>query len=864
MNIDNIVNYESEYRNAVPKSSIKGTRLVGLCPFHDDTKNSFSADLKTGQFNCFACGEKGNFISFYAKIHSVTNEQAYKEIMESHNILPEKEAKQVYTVEEYALEKKIPADWLRENCALEEGQDKDGTPWIRIPYVSSEGKLPTFRKRYARGKKPRFKWRYGSAGKLLLYGEWRLEQMAQNGYVVLVEGESDTQTMWYLGFPALGIPGAAVFRPEWSAKLEGLKLFLHIEPDIGGRTFLSQMKKKLWEGGFSGEVYTWSCEQFGVKDPSELYLKYGKEETAEKIRQAVERAEPLTLDNDIPVAIEGAPLQLRQPKGWLYSEEGIFQIDEKTFGEAMICRTPIILTKRLKNITTGEEKMEVSFLRDGRFKSCIFPRSVIFQSRNIMALADLGCTITSENAKHVVRFLEALEAENIDILPQVNSTSVMGWQKDGTFLPGNSSIILDLDSSLVARSKAYEARGSLQRWVDMVAPHRERDYFRFILAASFVSPLLRILKHRIFFVYNWANSRSGKTAALKAALSAWGDPERLMVNFNATYVALERMAGLYNDLPFGIDERQLAGDKQGALEKIVYMLSSGTGKSRGAKAGGLQATQTWRTVILATGEEPIYTETSKTGVLSRVVEIYGAPFEDEKDASQMHQETLENYGQAGPLFVEKLMEAGEDEICKRYEEMLACARETSGHRDGAFVSEISVVALADCLVDELIFGADAKEALARSKKMMTYMIAAKEENEARDVNENAAQFVLDWILSNQGSFGGKGMGPCFGELDGGMAYVFPSILREALEKGGYSYRKTMQYFVECGIVEAYTGEKNVKRRFTTVRRFNGRITRMVPVSLSKLANNYSLIDELFSGKAEKVKENVVDLFKKEK
>lgn len=73
-------------------------------------------------------------------------------------------------------------------------------------------------------------------------------------------------------------------------------------------------------------------------------------------------------------------------------------------------------------------------------------------------------------------------------------------------------------------------------------PHRSRQKFRFILAASFAAPLLRIVKQRIFFVYNWGGSKGGKTAALKAALSAWGDPERLMVNFNATQVGLERTA----------------------------------------------------------------------------------------------------------------------------------------------------------------------------------------------------------------------------------------------------------------------------------------------------------------------------------
>ena len=107
------------------------------------------------------------------------------------------------------------------------------------------------------------------------------------------------------------------------------------------------------------------------------------------------------------------------------------------------------------------------------------------------------------------------------------------------------------------------------------------------------------------------------------------------------------MAGFYCDLPLGIDERQLAGNSlysQNSLEKIVYMISGGQGRIRGNKGGGLQHTQQWRTVAIATGEEPISTSTSQTGVSTRTIEVYGAPFDNEEDASDIHRQTAINYG----------------------------------------------------------------------------------------------------------------------------------------------------------------------------------------------------------------------------
>jgi len=41
-----------------------GDQATGLCPFHDDHNPSFSVNLRTGQWICFACGRDGNWNTF--------------------------------------------------------------------------------------------------------------------------------------------------------------------------------------------------------------------------------------------------------------------------------------------------------------------------------------------------------------------------------------------------------------------------------------------------------------------------------------------------------------------------------------------------------------------------------------------------------------------------------------------------------------------------------------------------------------------------------------------------------------------------------------------------------------------------------
>lgn len=853
VNLDQVVDYRAEYTAVIQKYKITGDNLVGLCPFHQDRNDSFSVDLKTGKWHCFAEDEGGNFVTFWAKYQGIDTKEAYKEILARYGITPEHERQAQstnasglgsYTLERYSFDKRLPADFLRDTCRVDTGRDRDGTEYLRMPYFFEDGKEAAIRKRYA---KKEFRWMRGSKGKICLYGEWRLPGIRKAGYAVLVEGESDTQTLWYLGIPAIGIAGASMFKDYQTIGLQDLKLYIHKEPDGGGDTFYRKLTHALADTGFTGEVYVWSCQSLGKKDPSDVYLAHGKEEAAKLIREALKRAKAVDLEAEMrEEPITGAPISLRTPEGWIFSDKGISWIDPKTHTPANVCRTPILLTQRLKSLETGDEKMEVAFKRDGEWQRAIYPRSVIFSSRSITALADLGCTITSENSKNVVKFLGALESENIDIIPKNDATSTFGWQPGRRFIPGHDEgITLDIDPSQRGMAAAYCQNGTMERWIEHMAPHRSREKFRFILAASFAAPLLRIVKQRIFFVYNWGGSKGGKTAALKAALSAWGDPERLMVNFNATQVGLERTAAFYCDLPLGIDERQLAGNNQGALEKIVYMIASGTGKIRGAKSGGIQTVHQWRTVALATGEEPLSTETSQTGVSTRVLEIYGGPFDNEQDAALMHQQAAMDCGWAGPAFIEHILQMDEREIVERYEDMQRYIRETSQGKNGSHIAGIAAVALADSLIDEWFFGGNPRESVAEAKRMAASILINQVEANTTDVNENAVQFIVDWVLANRSYFGANAIGTCLGFTSetGNTAYIFPSMLNQALTKAGYSPRKTMKYMAERDLIGTDTDRKTGKKQYSIIKWFGTRSARFVEFHIGKLAENKDAIDD---------------------
>lgn len=108
-----------------------------------------------------------------------------------------KKIPKIYTLEDYAKEKKLPIDFLKE-LGLENAEYN-----ITIPYYNEDKKLIATRHRNNPLNKPRFYWEKGS--ETILYGLWLLKYYTDD-YIVLVEGESDTQTLWLNGIQAIGVP----------------------------------------------------------------------------------------------------------------------------------------------------------------------------------------------------------------------------------------------------------------------------------------------------------------------------------------------------------------------------------------------------------------------------------------------------------------------------------------------------------------------------------------------------------------------------------------------------------------------------------------------------------------------------------
>jgi hypothetical protein len=136
-------------------------------------------------------------------------------------------------MQQYADAKALPIELLQ-NLGVRDAREK-GVPVVRIPYLDEAGSERAIRLRVGleTSQGPRFKWKLGNQP--LPYGLWRMDQVRTAGRVLLVEGESDAQTLWAHGYPAIGLPGASTWKEDWVSHFDGIdEILVIVEPDGGG------------------------------------------------------------------------------------------------------------------------------------------------------------------------------------------------------------------------------------------------------------------------------------------------------------------------------------------------------------------------------------------------------------------------------------------------------------------------------------------------------------------------------------------------------------------------------------------------------------------------------------------------------
>ena len=314
-------------------------------------------------------------------------------------------------------------------------------------------------------------------------------------------------------------------------------------------------------------------------------------------------------------------------------------------------------------------------------------------------------------------------------------------------------------------------------------------------------------------------------------MSIWGDPAKLLMSAFGTAVGKERLATIFTDLPIFVDETQVATEDDN--KAFIYLIANETGKLRGLKDGGLQDTASWKTVAFTTGEAPLTSDKSFTGVSMRAVEIYGGLGAHDKEAIDEFKLGIENcYGVLGSHIIQEIIDNYENlpkyfnQLNAKFNSLASELHTSLNGVGGRAASMFAVLALGGLIFEEVIdkLGGESKGAPEICAEVYREYIDTMSQS---GYSSKAYEHFMSWYHTKEKYFlhdmlelNTKGPYDCYGNVTDNYIDIFPFMLKNILESGGFNYKRVTKDWIDEGTIAIYYDCNGKEYSNYTVKFFN--------------------------------------------
>ena len=215
-------------------------------------------------------------------------------------------------------------------------------------------------------------------------------------------------------------------------------------------------------------------------------------------------------------------------------------------------------------------------------------------------------------------------------------------------------------------SEHIHEKGNLDKWKEIAGLYGRPgvESAAFGMLTAFGSPLFKFTGHNGAMVNLISpGSGTGKTTILQMANSVYGHPKELTAPSNDTFVSRIHKFGVFNNLCHTIDE--ITNMKGLDFSTLIYAASTGKGRDRmKASANELRHNSArWQLMTLSTSNASFYekleeTKTNPDGERMRLFEYkieMSKAIDMELGKRMFDTELFENYGLAGPVYIDWLV-----------------------------------------------------------------------------------------------------------------------------------------------------------------------------------------------------------------
>lgn len=448
-----------------------------------------------------------------------------------------------------------------------------------------------------------------------------------------------------------------------------------------------------------------------------------------------------------------------------------------------------------QDVETGQVTLYLEYDYKETTRFLDIPREMLTSSK-IGSLQAFGLDAADEARKHILRWLR--NSEQSAPLNFIHTQLGFAVRDQGlVFLHAEASD----GSSIYSGPCDLGPAGTHLGWDEGIRKFViGRPATEMALCLGFVAPLTAFLSRysrldTVLF-HLAGDSSTGKTSAAMLAVSGFGNPSQTATNgllrsWDASDVGVASHARGIHGLPLVFDEASLANER--SFTAALYRLASGNDKSRLSRDGSKQDTAQWSGAFLSTGERSVLEAAARnTGLQVRFFEFSGLQWtESAEHADSIRAFVTENYGHAGPLFAESLIEFGHEAAMDRWQVWSASLAErldTPDRLAARVCDKLALVALTAELLNE-IFSFDI-DVDAITELLLQ---VAEDSAPSRDLAREAHDYIWERIARSISQFvtpDAKSPSRPIGRLsfENGKitkAYIYPGILKQWLQEGKF-------------------------------------------------------------------------------
>ena len=343
--------------------------------------------------------------------------------------------------------------------------------------------------------------------------------------------------------------------------------------------------------------------------------------------------------------------------------------------EKEIYRNDIYVVQRIMDFEAGEAiVIRLHMPKDGVREFTIALTAVTSREEFRKEMAKQGVTLL--NIDDLMKYMMAWINQLQDTKMADNAHRQFGWADKATsFILGNQKIYANSvefnppSASTVGMFPAFEPRGDFEEWKKLMEFYN-RDGFelhQYIVCMGFGSVLMEFIGGIACSALHLHSKESGlgKTTALKAASTIWGNPEDLILDDRDTHHSKMLRSEILHSLPLFIDELTNATPED--LSNLAYQFTSG--KQRARMVSGANAErprgEPWSLLAVTTGNTSIIEriqlkKENPSAEAQRILEVrvdklFTSP--DSKAETDAFGDNLElHYGHAGIKFVQYILQ----------------------------------------------------------------------------------------------------------------------------------------------------------------------------------------------------------------